>query len=139
MRIRIVGSTLPGRNCAGYTDIEVGVQVRTDVVDLFPGDASGASWEVEVSATLRDGRWIVRGPAIHGRGDERFLYLSWQGRQDGVVAMFRRAKLQLDAVPPEVLAAASAGTLVGALSLTDARGHPICASVRPPRIAWSAG
>jgi hypothetical protein len=53
--------------------------------------------------------------------------------------MFRRAKLWLEAVPPQVLAsAAERGTLVGRLTLTDAKGNPVCASVRPPLIEWSA-
>jgi len=30
------------------------------------------------------------------------------------------------------------GTLVGRLTLTDPKGNPLCASVRPPLIAWSA-
>ena len=53
--------------------------------------------------------------------------------------MFRRAKLWLEAVPPDVLAsAAERGVLVGRLGLTDGRGNPLCASVRPPLIEWSA-
>ena len=54
--------------------------------------------------------------------------------------MFRRSKLMLDAVPDDVLArAAAAGTLVGRLGLTDAKGQPLCAAVRPPAIEWSVG
>jgi hypothetical protein len=30
------------------------------------------------------------------------------------------------------------GLLVGRLGLTDARGNPLCAAVRPPVIEWSA-
>jgi hypothetical protein len=53
--------------------------------------------------------------------------------------MFRRAKLWLDAVPDEVMTAAIQGELlVGRLGLTDRTGWPLCASVRPPRIEWSA-
>jgi hypothetical protein len=53
--------------------------------------------------------------------------------------MFRRAKLQLDAVPAGIMAAAiERGELVGRLALTDDDGWPVCASVRPPRITWSA-
>jgi hypothetical protein len=49
--------------------------------------------------------------------------------------MFRRAKLMLADVPPDVLdAAATSGTLVGTLGLTDAKGHPLCARVKPPMI-----
>jgi hypothetical protein len=44
-----------------------------------------------------------------------------------------------DAVPPAVLGSAvELGLLVGRLGLTDHRGHPLCASVRPPLIEWSA-
>jgi Family of unknown function (DUF5990) len=58
---------------------------------------------------------------------------------DGARIMFRRAKLWLTAVPPEVLgAAAQQGVLVGRRGLTDAKGGPRCASVRPPVIEWSA-
>jgi Family of unknown function (DUF5990) len=70
----------------------------------------------------------------------RFIYLSW-GTVDaaGAFTMFRRAKLWLDAIPPAVLDdAARTGTLVGRVSLTDDNGGALCASVRPPRIVWSA-
>ena len=40
------------------------------------------------------------------------------------------------AVPREW--AVERGLLVGRLGLTDAKGGPICASVRPPLIDWSA-
>jgi hypothetical protein len=56
--------------------------------------------------------------------------------------MFRRAKLPLGAVPPPVLARASRRgsqlQLVGRLGLTDDRGNPRCATVRPPDIDWTA-
>ncbi|MGB9253121.1 MAG: DUF5990 family protein [Mycobacterium sp.] len=42
-------------------------------------------------------------------------------------------------VPADVLAvAAASGTLVGTLDLTDAKGHPLCARVKPPQIRWSS-
>jgi hypothetical protein len=52
--------------------------------------------------------------------------------------MFRRAKLMLSDVPVGVLkAAVKSGLLVGRLGLTDAKGQPTCAGVRPPDIRWS--
>ena len=54
--------------------------------------------------------------------------------------MFRRAKLQLDAVPAAMIEAAlksATGEIVAELDLTDAKGGPYCASVRPPAIRWS--
>jgi hypothetical protein len=57
----------------------------------------------------------------------------------GEFTMFRRAKLWLNAIPPEVLSrAAELGALVGRLGLTDPKGNPVCASIRPPLIEWSA-
>jgi hypothetical protein len=53
--------------------------------------------------------------------------------------MFRRAKLMLGAIPPEVTAeAVRTGRLTGRLGLTDARGRPLCARVLPPAITWTA-
>ena len=54
--------------------------------------------------------------------------------------MFRRAKLRLDRVDPEVIAAAQrpGAVLVGRLGLTDANGGPVCASVPADAIAWAA-
>jgi Family of unknown function (DUF5990) len=46
----------------------------------------------------------------------------------------------LDGVPPTVLdEAGKSGLLVGRLGLTDPKGNPTCAAVRPPAIPWSAG
>jgi hypothetical protein len=53
--------------------------------------------------------------------------------------MFRRAKLQLDAVPPAILeTAVERGPLLARLGLTDVKGNPLCAAARPPLIDWSA-
>jgi hypothetical protein len=147
VRIRIVGTDLPGRRCppghdfAGYTDVHVGVQTKRrppDLLDPQPGDAVEASWTVDCEVVGSD----VRGPCIQGRPGDRFLYLNWvgvvDGQDDAPAAMFRRAKLMLASVPPDVLAdATSSGLLVGRLSLTDAKGQPTCASVRPPDIQWA--
>jgi hypothetical protein len=70
----------------------------------------------------------------------RFIDLNW-GTVDGSgeFTMFRRAKLWLNAIPAEVLSrAAERGVLVGRLGLADAKGNPVCASIRPPLIEWSA-
>lgn len=54
--------------------------------------------------------------------------------------MFRRAKLMLDAVDPETVeSAVASGLLVVRLGLTDGRGQPLCAAVRPPAATGSAG
>ncbi len=46
----------------------------------------------------RDGALDFRGPAVHGRPGDRFLYLTSGRVHDGTFDMFRRAKLMLSAV-----------------------------------------
>jgi hypothetical protein len=150
MRIRIDAFDLPGRTCApgtgfpGAANIHVAVQRRSrpgELLDLHPGDAAAARWTLECTATATPTGTDLRGPYVQGGPGGRFVYLSW-GEVDeaGAFRMFRRAKLMLAAVDPDVLAAAvGTGLLVGRLGLTDARGRPLCAQVRPPLITWSAG
>lgn len=146
MRIIIEGQDLPGAEFVSdgvpLHNVHVAIQVGKDPVDPVRGDADGARWEVDVRPVDADGVVDVRGPAVHGRKGERFLYLTW-GEVDarsGSFAMFRRAKLMFGDIEPEVFeAAARDGVLVATLSLTDERGGPRCARVEPPVISWRSG
>ncbi len=151
MLIRIEGTDLPGRSCGpspqrpqGHTGIHVAVQRKNrpgELVGLTPGDAASATWTLECATKATADGIDVTGACVSGRPGQRFIYLSW-GMVDGQggFEMFRRAKLWLDGgVPTEVLEQAiERGVLVGRLGLTDAKGNPLCASVRSPVIEWSA-
>ena len=79
---------------------------------------------------IADGGVDLRGPAVFGKRGERFLYLTWGDVGTGdSFAMFRRAKLMIGDIEPELLAAAArdGGVLFASLSLTDERGCPRCA------------
>lgn len=82
----------------------------------------------------------LKGPYISGTPESRCIYLSWVMVDEGTEpTMFRRAKLVLSAIPPGVIRAAlKTGSLVGRVHLTDPRGNPVCAAVKPPVIEWSA-
>ena len=82
-----------------------------------------------------------RGPAVHGKRGDRFLYLTWGEPADGAWHMFRRAKLMLDRIDPELVRGAESGDrpLVARVHLTDECGGPRCARVDPPAISWSLG
>jgi Family of unknown function (DUF5990) len=147
--VEIEGADLPGRSCGpgpnfpnGHHNIHVAVQGRKGQQDLFgltPADVPVVRWEIE--ATSSPTKPVdLRGPQIHGSPGHRFVYLTWGvvDRPDSFI-MFRRAKIWLDAVPDDVLSrAVDRGRLRGRLALTDAAGSPLCASVRPPWIVWSA-
>jgi hypothetical protein len=149
--IRIEGSALPGRTCGpgpdcpnGHHNIHVAVQGRRGPGDLFglmPADVDAAVWELECAVVSPPPDVDLRGPQLQGSPGRRFIYLTWGVVDpDAVFTMFRRAKLQLDAVPAEVIGPACvSGLLVGRLVLSDDVGWPLCASVRPPRIEWTAG
>ncbi|MFI8432751.1 DUF5990 family protein [Streptomyces sp. NPDC079020] len=149
MQIHIEASDLPGRTCgpdtdfSGFDNIHVGVQRKDRPGELLgphPGDAPAAAWTLDCTATPTEVGIEIAGPYIQNRLGGRFVYLSW-GTVDGagVFTMFRRAKLLFTDIDPAVLeAAARTGHLTARLRLTDAKGQPVCARVRPPHITWSA-
>jgi hypothetical protein len=134
VRVVIRGSDLPGTSCAGYDRIGVALQVRSEPVGVVAGDAPSARWETEVRVVGDD----FRGPAVHGKRGERFLYLTWGEVSSAGFAMFRRAKLMLSRVDPSLVeeAAADGRCLVADVVLTDERGGPRCARVDPPAVRW---
>lgn len=126
MRIDIIGV-----ECPALSGVTVAMQRGTDIVDEHPANGADVRWLL--GARLAPGL-DLRGPYVHGRKGERFLYLSWARAPNG---MFRRAKLMLDAVPREMLIEADQSGLVGRVGLTMPDGSPLCAAVRPPVISWS--
>ena len=143
MRIRIDAVDLPGRTSPSHDGIHVAVQRRdrpAELLDPQPGDAASATWTLECTAVVSPDGVEVKGPYVQDRLGHRFVYLSWGTVDDqGRFTMFRRAKLMLDAVPADTLAAAAReGLLVGRLGLTDPAGGPLCARVQPPHITWTA-
>lgn len=143
MRVVVEGYDLPGarfcdRDGAEFDGVHVGVQVGREPFDLVSGDAASARWELDVDVVRnRDGALDFRGPAVHGRRGERFLYLTWGRVHDGTFDMFRRAKLMLGAVDPHLVETAADGrSLVGTVRLTDACGGPRCARIGAPDLVW---
>jgi hypothetical protein len=121
---------LTGVSCPVLSGVTVGVQRGKDVVQEFPADGSDLTWVLAADVVGTE----LRGPYVQGRPGDRYLYLSWQREGSG---MFRRAKLMLDVLTPELLARGEHGTLTARLSLSMPDGGPVCAAVRPPRIEWS--
>jgi Family of unknown function (DUF5990) len=145
MLVEIRGHNLPGSTfCAEgveYANVWVAVQERKDPVGRVRGDASAATWRVEVRVEVGDdGALDFKGPGVHGKRGDRFLYLTWGNvGDDGGFEMFRRAKLMLNRVDSDLvhLAERSGAPLVATVDLTDGRGGPRCARVDPPALVWS--
>jgi hypothetical protein len=141
--LRIIGRRLPGSTWSGRDRIHVGVQCGVDVVGLVPGDAADAVFDIDLEIVDgSDGEPDFRGPYVHGRRGERFVYLSWgEIRDDGNFAMFRRLKLHLSPLLEQFSAESVLGArrIQAVLELTDTRGRPLAASVRPPWVTWRLG
>jgi hypothetical protein len=145
VEILIHGYHLPGTmfRDAGVPihNVHVGVQIRKDPTDLVRADAESAQWRVEVRVEELDGSYDFKGPAVHGSKGSRFLYLTWVDvGQEGHLHMFRRAKLMLDDVDPQVIRRALADDrpVTATIDLTDGCGGPRCARVGPPALTWAA-
>ena len=141
-QLRIVGRRLPGSSWSGRHGIHVGVQRGTEVVGLVTGDAADAVFEIELDIVSGDGEVDFRGPYVNGRRGERFVYLAWgEVDDDGTFTMFRRLKLHLTPLleqePGDKVATAQ--RIQAVLELTDTRGRPLAASVRPPWVTWRLG
>jgi hypothetical protein len=149
--VTIKGVNLPGRTfCrpdgSPMDNVHVGIQLRRDPAQLVRADAPEARWEVDVDVVDRvdrtgaDDSRDFRGPAVQGKRGERFLYLTWGDvGPNGEFEMFRRAKLMLDRIGPQLIeAAARAGSLTAVVDLTGGDGGPRCARVDPPALTWSA-
>jgi hypothetical protein len=110
------------------------------VVELVPGDAAGARWEFDVTLKANEAGVDFGGPYVRGNSGDRHVGLAWGDVEDGAFHLFRGAKLRLDQVDAATLhdAAEADRCLLGRVGLTDAKGNPRCASVRPPTIVWSA-
>lgn len=133
--IRVRGTEPPGLTCGpskdkpdGYANIHCGVQRGHEVVARSPGDRP---YNAELTVDTRNGRFS--GPYVHGRNGDRFLYLSWGEVEGDAFRMFRRAKLRLEHLDASEL---DGKVLEVQLALRDEKGHPVCASMRPPAAVW---
>jgi hypothetical protein len=136
--LEIRGVNLPGRAWAGdgvaRENVHVGIQLGRVPVELVAGDSAGALWAVELRTVEVDGGVDFRGPAVQGPRGERFVYLTWGDvGPGGLYAMFRRAKLMLSELEP-LLAEGIPDRVVATVDLTDERGAPRCARLRPPAV-----
>ena len=140
--LRIIGRRMPGLIAEEYRNVHLGVQRRREVVELIPGNAPSAVFDLPIDARPDPVHGIdYRGPFAQGRPGQRFIYLSWGDLSaDGTFTMFRRAKLKLPSIPGSIAhALVEGGTVRAALDLVDAHGLPLCASIPPHSITWSIG
>ena len=110
-------------------------------IEPVPGDAPSARWEAPVTVRRGDDGLDFGGRYVRGERADRHLGLVWGDVPgDGTLRLFRGAKLRLVDVDPGLVedALRPGRRLVARVRLTDYRGNPVCARIRPPAITWSA-
>lgn len=138
--VEIVCTKLPGEDWAGGRPLHLGIQKDQEMME----HASAGSKQVVFRPVLRvrrhaDGSPSFLGPFAQGPRNERFIYLVWAIVENGVPQrMVGRIKLHLNHLPWASVEKAAAGKLPirATLSLTDGKGKPVMASVRPPAAQW---
>lgn len=145
MRLSIIGLNPPGSEFPRpdgslMHNVHVGVQFGRHPGELIKADVLGvARWDLEIETIERDGELDFRGSVVQGKRGERFVYLNWVNVIPPHLEGFRRAKLMLNRVDADVLRSAIAsGQLEARIDLTDEKGGPRCATVKPPAVEWSA-
>lgn len=132
---------MPGPGAVLNKNIHVGIGNRSRAERLFRGDAESATWRIDVRAIPKAGGTCdYRGPLVQGPRGDRFIYLNWGSVDDGGdFHLFRRAKVMLSDLDPGLVreAMGQGAELHADIELTDAKGNPTCARLRPPGIAWS--
>ena len=159
LRMAIEGVDLPGARCnpdAGghaYVNVHAGVTTsvppnggprvvpvgRRHVVDIVRGDAQSARWDFNVTLRRYDDQLDIVGENVGGPRGRRTVGLAWgEVTEDGAFVLFRGLGLRFADIDPALIdeAARTGARLVAHLRLTDARGNPRCASVRPPDVSW---
>jgi hypothetical protein len=108
----------------------------------FPGDAKQTRWEATVTVRgSADDSYDFTGPSVGGDRTDRHLGLVWGDVPgDGTLQLFRGAKLRLVDVPPGLITDAMRPRhrLVARVRLTDDKGNPVCARLRPSHLKWSS-
>ena len=106
-----------------------------------PGDAPSARWEVNVTVRRDQDGFDFSGPFVRGDRADRHLGLAWGDVPgDGTLRVFRGAKLRLADIDPGLVEEAMrpGHWLIARVRLTDARGNPVCARLRPPAITYES-
>jgi len=118
--------------------VRFGLQAGRDVHEHVPATGT-AEFHTQVEIVDVEAGRDFRGPHVHGRKGDRFLYLSWGVLDEAEpFVMLARAKIKLADVPAELFEAVgvNGGVLVCELKATNDRGQPASGSIRPPDIGW---
>jgi hypothetical protein len=126
---------LPNANWDGHGQIWLGVQRGKEVVQAMKLPIETANFGLEFRVDLSGERPNFLGPFAHGTPQERFAYVCWGQFHGPAWIGFRRAKIPLSGLTKEQLAK---GEIQATISCTDAKGGPVCATLKSDYVQWNA-
>ncbi len=134
--VQILCTDLPDANWGGHAGICVGIQKGKDVEQVVQLPASSVTFQAELRVGNDESEPAPNflGPFAQGPKGDRFLYICWGTMAFGRLMGFRRAKLPLSEL---TWASIASGQVSATLRCTDAKGGPVCATVKHDRLQWS--
>lgn len=142
IQFQVVCTDLPAQT-GSVGALRLGLQVGSAVVQDVETDVESATFraDVEVGRNRRTGMPQFFGPIVQGPTDAQFIYLSWGLRDGETWTIVRRAKLPLAGIGWDLIQQATIGhaPLSLQLNMTDPKGQPLAASIKPHLIQWYCG
>jgi len=130
----------PKTNFDDKGTIYLGVQQKKEIVMDTPTTIASKDFIVPIQVKpAKDGQPNFLGDFVHGKVGDRFLYLVWY-RKNGVHKEgFRRAKIKLAPIIWEYIEKAIQFNkpIEAKINLTDNKGGPVCATLKPTNIEWA--
>jgi len=140
LEIELECTDLPAETPPGLAELRLGVQIGQEVEQDAVCPAQQIIFRFAVQVDFDPGGAPnFSGKAVHGPRGERFLYLCWGERADGKWHGDRRAKLPLKPVTRGMVEAAlqTGLPLRARIRLTDAKGRPAAATLKPEVYEWT--
>jgi hypothetical protein len=140
---RVDAIDLPGNYLGDQIPLLVGIQHGQEIRQITPlASADTASFDFEFALAGEGDSVDVRGPFVHGRKGDRFVYLVWgHPTQDDPFVRYARTKLMFNDIPMDLMLTvadgSAGGVLVCTLQATSDKGTESSGTVRPPRVSWA--
>lgn len=141
LNIQLTCSDFPGLPFEGRAAIFLGIQFKKEIREETSTQVEEKIFNLQVKvAEGKDGQPNFTGPYVFGKTGDKFLYLVWFMKTSIGNEGFRRAKIKLNELSWEQIRRALSlqSPIRAKISLRDAKGGPVCASLKPPYIHWES-